>query len=211
MVDNATETASHEIAETATDPFGEATYVDFDTAHYAWELFTENNDELADACEFSDDSYYTDPELGAFVQRSWSNAAAAAGHSPCVPAPAEPYFNVTPLAPETVTTLNTTNKPHTSNGFRVPVGMTRTFDIGFYSDAPSDDWTVAAVEGNGIDAVASPHVTASIDPPTGNNGTTAKVSVTVSRAPTLGNQLLLTLVAKRGATTHLTSILIGAY
>jgi len=31
------------------------------------------------------------------VQRSWSNASAAAGHAPCVPAPKDPNFNVAPL------------------------------------------------------------------------------------------------------------------
>jgi hypothetical protein len=47
--------------------------------------------ELADLCE--GDTYIAD---GFTVQRIWSNAAAAAGTYPCVPAPSTPYFNVSP-------------------------------------------------------------------------------------------------------------------
>ena len=36
------------------------------------------------------------------VQRTWSNAAAKAGHDPCVPAPATPYIAAEPMFTESV-------------------------------------------------------------------------------------------------------------
>src|SRR5208283_2795224 len=93
------ETAAHETVEAATNPYPESTslgYVGFDPDHLAWDLYTGFNDELADACQNWQDSYYQ--ESGSFpywVQRSWSNKSALAGHDPCVPAATGAYHGMT--------------------------------------------------------------------------------------------------------------------
>jgi hypothetical protein len=215
VIDSATETAVHEIAEAATDPHTDSDtgWIGFDPPHYAWELFQQRQDENGDACEFYDDAYYKDTELGYAAQRLWSNAAAIAGKNPCVPAPSEPYFNVTTLSQDTVTTTGTTGLMHTARGFQIKPGATKTFDIGFFSDVPTADWQVDAVEGNGFSTPSMQHLTASVDKPKGNNGATATVTVNVTSAPSKGNQLLVTLISSRGptGTAHYFPVLIGAY
>lgn len=202
IVDNTTETASHEIGETATDPHTETDngWLGFDPDHYAFELWQNQQDETGDACEFYDDSYYEDPELGAWVQRLWSNAAAKAGKNPCLPAPDEAYFNVTPLATEPITTTGTTGKVHKTRGFHIPVGTEKTIDVGFYSDRPTADWTLEPMELDGITAPKTSHVSFKVDQPIGNNGKTAKVTISVNAAPAAGTQLLVTLVSSRSKT-----------
>ncbi len=213
-VEEATETATHEIAEAATDPHtnSDLAWTGFDADHYAWELFQQRQDEDGDACEFYEDVYYNDSAVGGFVQRLWSNKSAKAGHNPCVPAPAEPYFNVTPLAQEMITTTGTTGLMHTTKGFRIAVGASKEFAVGYYSDATTEDWNVDVFVGDGFTVPTTPHATASIDTPSGNNGTIAKVKVNVTSAPAKGNQVLITLIASRKTgPQHFFPILIGAY
>jgi len=214
VVDNATETAAHEIVEAATDPHTDTdlAWTGFDVDHYVWELFQERQDENADACEFFPDSYYKDAQLGASMQRIWSNQSALAGKNPCVPEDrATPYFNVTPLAQEFITTTGTTGKLRRSKGFQVPVGSTKTIDVGFFSDAPTDAWTLTAKEGDGFTAPVAPHLTLAVDKGTGNNGDVAHVAVTVTSTPTKGNQIIFTLLSTQGTVRHMMPILVGAY
>ncbi len=214
VLEAATETAAHEIAEAATDPHtnSDLAWTGFDDDHYAWELFQQRQDEDGDACEFYEDVYYNDSAVGGFVQRLWSNASAKAGHNPCVPVPAEPYFNVTPLAQEAITTTGTTGVMHATRGYRIAVGASKTFAVGYYSDAKTGDWNVDVFVGNGFSVPTTPHATATIDTPTGNNGTQAKVTVNVTSAPAKGNQILITLIASRKTgPQHFFPILIGAY
>jgi hypothetical protein len=214
VLEAATETATHEIAEAATDPHTntDTAWTGFDTMHYAWELFQQRQDENGDACEFYEDVYYNDPTVGGFVQRLWSNASAKAGHNPCVPVPIEPYFNVTPLAQETIMPTGTTGITRTTKGYRIAVGASKTFDVGFYSDAKTEDWTVDVVAGDGFTTPTTPHATVKIDTPTGNNGTKAKITVNVTSAPAKGNQILVTMIsARKTGPAHYFPILIGAY
>ena len=98
MLDALTVGFSHELIEAATDPFGTGWYVD--PADYAVLAFADSG-EIADLCEFSN-VWFTPADLGYGVTRAWSNAAAATGHSPCVPALAAPYFNSAPVVGDTV-------------------------------------------------------------------------------------------------------------
>jgi len=213
VIDNATETAAHEIVEAATDPHTDTdlAWTGFDVDHYVWELFQARQDENADACEFFPDSYYKDAQLG-MVQRIWSNASAIAGKNPCVPEdPGTPYFNVTPLQQEFITTTGTTGKLRRSKGYQIPVGSTRTIDVGFFSDAPTDAWTLTAKEGDGFTAPTTPHLTLTVDQGTGKNGNVAHVTVTVTSTPTKGNQILFSLLSTQGTVRHLMPVLVGAY
>ena len=100
---------SHELLEAATDPFPDSdpAYNGEDAADAVWTLAT--GGEIADLCQFDLDPYSTLPTLPtlpgstSFVQRSWSNQAAAGGTNPCVPAPpGVPYFNwPRPIMPDT--------------------------------------------------------------------------------------------------------------
>jgi hypothetical protein len=214
IIDNTTETASHEIGEAATDPHTntDLALTGFDTDHYVWEIFQQRQDENGDACEFFDDAYYKDVALNATLQRLWSNSAARAGHNPCAPAPTDvAYFNVTPLAQERITTLGTTSKSHVSRGFHIPVGSTKTVDFGGFSDAPTEAWSIAVREGDGFSTPATQHLTLAFDRPTVNNGDIARLTVSVTTAPSKGNQILFTVLSTRNKVTHYTPILIGAY
>ncbi|HEY8077037.1 MAG TPA: hypothetical protein VIF62_23080 [Labilithrix sp.] len=212
-IDTATATAVHEMAETATDPHvdSDLAWTGFDPDHYAWEIFQQREDEDGDLCEFYDDAYAPDAQLGVAVQLLWSNASARAGHNPCVPAPSVPYFNVTALAQDFVDVTGPGGAKHHAKGFQIPVGGEKTFAIGFYSDAQTEDWNVAAVEGNGFDS-PSQHLTATLDVTKGNDGTKANVTVKVTAAPAKGTQLLMTLISSHATgAAHYYPVLIGAY
>lgn len=217
VLDAATSEASHEIIEDVTNPFpysGKA-YIGFDAPHLAWAMMVgQQDDEIGDTCEDLADAVFTGPaDLPYALQRMWSNSSAAAGRSPCVPQSAEPYFNVTPTAQETVNVLvGVAQTPATALGYEVPVGSSKTFGVSYYSDAPTGLWNLAAVEGNGVDAPASSHVTLGVARGTGANGQQDEVTVTVTSPPDGGNALLVTLVSSaQGHTTHYFPVLIGAY
>ncbi len=193
----AEETAAHEYVEAATDPFSGSSstlgYVGFDPDHLAWDVFTGFNDELADACQNWQGSYYQD--TGSFpywVQRSWSNKEALAGHDPCVPEPSGPYQGMT-LFPseESSISVNLTAAglgPMKTKGFSAKLNTPITFHVGFYSDAPTGTWTLGhdfpadtqlfdftsgSFIGNGAGTVT-------IENGTGKNGDKATVTVKVT-------------------------------
>ena len=75
-------TAAHELIEAAVDPDGDGWFLDLPTSN-PWSI--ENPKEVADLC--SDEPLVS---FGSYdLPRIWSNAAALAGGSPCVPFPSE--------------------------------------------------------------------------------------------------------------------------
>lgn len=99
-----TPTISHEIVETATDPFTTSSpaYFDVDQRHAIWAVAI-NGGEIADLCENETPDLITPDDIGYPVQRIWSNAAVKAGTSPCVPVPpGELFFIAIPSLPNTV-------------------------------------------------------------------------------------------------------------
>lgn len=124
----AREVASHEIAEAATNPIFDPNEA-WSSRGDAWDLF---GGEVGDRCQ--DDFMASPPRVteGGFVfQRSYSNKAAKAGHDPCVPAPASPYFNV---------------KPRDGNNYEMTVGQSLTIPVSAISDAPLSAFKVTAKE-----------------------------------------------------------------
>lgn len=217
VLDAATSAASHEIIEDVTNPHpytGKA-YIGFDAAHLAWSLLDgQQDDEVGDICENFGDAVFTGPaDLPYALQRMWSNASGGAGHSPCVPQSSEPYFNATPLGQEMLNVLvGVAQTPATALGYRVPVGSSKTFDVAYYSDAPTGLWYLTAVEGNGTTPASPSHAKLSVQHGTGANGQRDAVTVTVDSAPDGGNAMLVTLVSSaQGHTTHYFPVLIGAY
>ena len=217
VLDGATSAASHEIIEDVTNPhpYSGKAYIGFDQAHLAWSLMDgEQDDEIGDTCEDLSDAIFRGPaDLPYALQRMWSNASGGAGHSPCVPQSSEPYFNATPLGQEMLNVLvGVAQTAATALGYRVPVGSTKSFDVSYYSDAPTGLWYLTAVEGNGVTAASPSHVKLSLEHGTGANGQQDTVNVTVESAPAGGNAILVTLVSSaQGHTTHYFPVLIGAY
>jgi hypothetical protein len=86
--------ASHELIEAATDPFPDSAIAYGLTDLTDPWVYTAG--EVADLCEG-----LTTQEAGFTAQRVWSNSAAAAGASPCVPASSEPFYDVSPSPSQT--------------------------------------------------------------------------------------------------------------
>jgi hypothetical protein len=199
------ETAAHEAVEAATNPFPSSStkgYAGFDSEHLAWDLYSGYNDELADACQNWQESYIQ--LTGAFpywVQRSWSNGSAAAGHDPCVPAPTTPYHTMTLLPSEesdVTVNLSTIGKPKaTAKGFPVTVGQPLTFHVAFVSDAPADPWTIKYdfpselnVFDTSFNPVSNGKATVSLDKTSGQNGDVVTVTVTPTTKGKAGFQMM---------------------
>jgi hypothetical protein len=129
---------------------------------------------VADICNGS----YTPFTAAAFlVQRIWSNTAAQAGASPCVPIPpGETYFNVSPT-PNTVT--------------HVAAGQAATFALTGWSTAQVDGgWPLLVNLNPGYDFIPSVDLT-----PGTNfiNGTAGSLVVTVPAGTPSGAQSVLIL------------------
>lgn len=144
--------ASHEIIEASTDPFPytNTAYALTDPSN-PW---TATDGEVADLCEGQ-----TVQQGGFTVQRIWSNAAAAAGTAPCIPAPAEGFYDVSP-SPDTTQT--------------VAAGSSVTFTLTGFSTAPLPPWSLQAFAASGTFVP-----TLQLSAATIGNGQTATLEVTV--------------------------------
>ena len=124
LLQSTTAAISHELVEATTDPFTDSNpaYTQTDDAHAVWTLVT--GGEAADLCEYLVDPYLQPAGLSYTVQRSWSNAAAAAGDDPCVPADASSaYFKSVPRLGDPVTIDYF--GPWTTTGVTIPVGTSK--------------------------------------------------------------------------------------
>ncbi|MEP6859959.1 MAG: hypothetical protein ABJE66_05025 [Deltaproteobacteria bacterium] len=197
MLDASTLNFSHELIEAATDPHGLGWYVE--PAGYAVLAFADSG-EIADMCEFT--SVRTTPaDLGYTVTRAWSNAAALAGHQPCVPAMAEPYFNTAPVMSDPVTfqvlgyTLATT-------GVHVPVGGSATIALELFSDAPtSGPWQVSALDAERLKG-APAKLGFTFDRSSGSNGDVLHLTIDVLSADTSFAAEPFVIVSQLGTTTR---------
>jgi len=123
--------SSHELIEAATDPIP--------SNHPAFQLEDPTSpwlalgEEVADLCVRGDRSA-TWPEAGFVAQRSWSNAAAAAGKDPCVPGQQTPYFTVS---------ADLTSIP------RIAPGKTRLIHLAGYASGAGDGfgWHIGSAPG----------------------------------------------------------------
>lgn len=149
--------ASHEIMEASTDPFPyTATAYALTDPNNPW---TYTDGEVADLCEGQ-----TLQQSGFTVQRIWSNAAAAAGTAPCIPAPGEGFYDVSP-SPNTTRT--------------VAAGASTTFTLTGFSTTPLPPWSLQAFAGQGTFVPTLELSTSTI-----GNGQTATLKVTVPSTAT---------------------------
>lgn len=123
-IDTTTSTAAHELIEAATDPY-------FDSGQLGWYIDPPASDpwyliegEIADVCD--GEALIRSGNFA--VQRTWSNVAAAAGQSPCVPYDPDSVWMDVSADPPTMPT--------------VPRGGTATFTLTGWSTQPVDDWTL---------------------------------------------------------------------
>jgi hypothetical protein len=217
LVDVATETGAHAIAEAVTDPhlYTAPAVLGFDAPHLAWLAWAGDGAEVADVCVRFADAYFKGPaDLPYAVQRLWSNASAKAGHDPCAPPPSTPYYSATPLGLQMLSTvvLGTSSMAMKGLGYDVPVGTTKAIEVAYFSDGPlSGPIQLAAVEGDGMSAPATKVLTLSVRKGSGRNGDEDAVSVTMNPGNSSGNAFLMTLVTSvPGLPTHYTPVLIEA-
>ena len=223
-LDEATISASHELAEAAIDPFPSTApaWVGLKQDHLAWELLQMGQDENGDMCEFYDDVYGNSgaPQLSFMVQRSWSNASAAAGHAPCVPAPKDPNFNVAPLGGTDTLVADFAQDmiplDPTSKGFQIGEGQTRQIPLGFYTDGPTAPFTIEAFEadafsqqGDPFSPSPTPSLTVSLDKTSGQNGEKAYLDVKVNKA-TPEKISLVVVRSTLGGIVHYMPIIVGS-
>lgn len=133
---------SHEFVEASTDPHFPRAFGAIDEPHGAWQILL--GTETGDLCAQNHDAFYTPTDVNYLVQRSWSNAAAAAGHDPCVPAPAgEVYFAAVPVVPDIVD-YTFSGDAGTMPGVHIPLGQSKTIDVQLFSDAPTTPFQLQA-------------------------------------------------------------------
>ena len=173
-LDSVTSIASHELIEAATDPLWSSfAWVTLDAAHAVWSF--DPGVEVGDMCAFQPQSYQR--LVGSYVvQRSWSNASAAAGHDPCVPPLAQPYFNAIPLFPDQVPINGVPGSlgPVTTSGVKVAVGASATIPVQLFADGPTTAWTVDAKN----EPVTSTDLSFTWDTTTGNAGDVLNLTIT---------------------------------
>jgi hypothetical protein len=191
-VDAVTGAASHELIEATTDPYPNLApaYQTVDGDHAAWVLVF-GGGEVGDMCAQDPQAFVKPPNYPYTLQRSWSNAQAAAGHDPCVPAlQNEVYFNSTPVLDDPVS-LTLMGQTTATKGVHIGVGQTKTIDVDLWSDAAlHQQWAVAALDlSSGAGGPAELQL--KLDAPGGSNGQKVHLAITVLRADPLGFEVFL--------------------
>jgi hypothetical protein len=189
--------ASHELIEAATDPYdAESAFAAVDDQHIYWGA--QPGAEVADMCDLFSAAYLKPPELGATVERVWSNERAAAGHHPCVPAvDGEVYFNAIPTLEEDV--KMTAGGSVSTKGVKIPVGSSKTIDVRLLSDAPTTEaWTVEAATA----IETKPTLKFEFDRSTGVNGDVLKLTITALARGTFGGSVFK-VTSKLGTTKNI--------
>ena len=171
---------SHELVEAATNPLpnSNTAYGQEDNANIVWTIVS--GGELADMCEFNQDSYAVPTGSKYMIQRSWSNKAAKASQNPCRPlVTTQPYFNSYPVLPDMVS-VSGGGTTITTPGVKIPVGTSKVVDVNLFSEAATTGpWTVSAYDYNYFTTGANARMTFAFDKTTGVNGDVLHLTITV--------------------------------
>ncbi|HEY8086526.1 MAG TPA: hypothetical protein VIF09_01735, partial [Polyangiaceae bacterium] len=194
-----TQSASHELAEAATDPYPlgvTPAYAGADDGHVFLEVVL-GGGEIGDMCAQWPTSFFTPPGFAYAVQRPWSNAAARAGRDPCQPElPGEIYFASSPVMTDTVN-ISYQGQKYPTGGVSIAQGASKTIDVQLYSEAATGPWSVSAI--NWPDTAAN--LTFAWDKTGGQNGDTLHLTITVAAVDaTYGGEPFL-LESTNGTTT----------
>jgi len=181
-----TPAASHEIAEAVTDPVGNG-YFDTSPDFAIWQTFAGGlGSETSDMCENYSSSFpssTTFADMSYSIQRSWSNASAAAGSDPCVSLiPGEVYFNAAPVLSDVVTyTDPDSNTIVTTKGVKIPLLQSKTIELDLYSSGPLPAWTLSgsslSFSSTGA-IIQTNNLSFSFSKPSGKNGDKIQVTIT---------------------------------
>jgi hypothetical protein len=146
--------ASHELVEAMTDPFPSTAPAYRLPQSSPW---TALGGEIGDLCELG--AHDTTTEGGFTVQRIWSNSAALAGRSPCVPAPPGDLYVVVTGEPDVI---------HTA-----PAGGSVDVTVRAWANGPTAPWSVSTRPAS--------TVVAGVQPPTftATPGATAMLTVSI--------------------------------
>ena len=191
-LDGLTASLSHELVEAATDPNLQTApaWQSSDDDHLIWNFVP--GAEVADMCDLEPQSFQR--LVGSYmVQRTWSNASALAGHDPCVPPLAQPYFVAAPVL-DTSVLITYGPQVLTTKGLKLAQGDSKTIDVRLFADAPTGDWKVDA-----LDVDQPPTLSFSWDAQTGNDGDT--LHLTITRTTSGGGEFAIT--STSGTTTNL--------
>jgi hypothetical protein len=179
--DSRTFSVSGQVVEAATDPLLNG-LSSADASHIVWQI-AGGAAEVATACllqQAGSPSLLARPAgMTQAVQRTWSNAAAMAGHTPCVPAaPDAIFFDAVPSVSDSIpVTLTGSVATATSTpGVHVAAGAQASVELDLFSDGNTGDWQVAATE------VGSTALKLSLDKSSGKNGDKLHLSVQVTAA-----------------------------
>ncbi len=187
-IDEVSAAAVHEIIEAATDPLPQdkPAYIDVDQVGRAW-AFVGGGAEIGDLCAGFPDAFYRTTGVTNLVQRVWSNKAAAAGHAPCEPEGAVPYFNSAPVTADTITVNSPTMGSFTTKGLKIPVGQSKTIDLELYSDAPTTGkWKVKVLDLSSVFFHGPKALSFTMDKTSGQNGDKIKLTIKAEAKTTMG-------------------------
>jgi hypothetical protein len=167
--------ASHELIEACTDPQPDSApaYQFSDANHIGWSLFA--GAEVGDMCELQNDHVYVPPGFPWVVQRIWSNSAAWAGQSPCVPAESPSYFYATAVATDTVL-LDVLGTPRSCPVVHVPVGGSATVPVQLVGSAGSGTIELEAIDPSSLSG-QSVVLNLSLDKKAAAPGTTVQLTI----------------------------------
>jgi hypothetical protein len=211
-----TSTVVHEAVEAVTDPFYEpdgGSFLGFDRIdndHLAWGIINVGL-ELGDVCESMPYSRFFETDLGsAQVQRTWSDAAIAAMHDPCVPAVAgQPFLAAVPDTPDVVS-INWGGVTRPTKGISIALGASRTVVVDLLSDGPLDGpWYVTAYDIGWWLNGGDPQLHFSFDKQFGLNGDHLLLTITaVSQDATFKAEPFF-LESRRGRNAHYWFAVVG--
>ncbi len=105
------------------------------------------------------------------MQHLWSNSAATAGHDPC--GILSTYFNTAPV----LGTLNTGRV--LTPGLQIAVGSQQTIELDLFSDGPTQQWSVRALDFAGLTG-GQESLAFSFDKTKGKNGDKLQLTVSVT-------------------------------
>lgn len=206
-LDTLTTTASHEYVEAATDPYpyNNPAFAQTDGNHIYW-YFALGGGETADMCAQNPNAIFQFPELDYAVQRSWSNAAAKAGHDPCQPAiPGHVYFNAAPVFKDNV---NLGMGIGNVKGALIAEGESKTIEVKLFSDGDTNGpFNVQAFDQSAFFG-GPKELEFSFDETKGENGQTLHLTITVLNANQYNAEIFF-LVASKGTDQNLWIGLVG--
>jgi hypothetical protein len=169
---------SHELIEACTDPQPDGvtpSYAITDPNHIGWALLV--GSEVGDMCEFESDAYYAPAGFPWTVQRIWSNSAAWAGSSPCVPASSPGYFYAAAVPTDAVT-LNLTGTPQSYAMIHVPVGGTATVPVQLFGSGSAANATMQVeARDPGPELGLPQRLTLALDAQSGAAGSTVHLTI----------------------------------